>query len=339
MDVQSLRRRSSTRSRVRLAIRTALAMVATFALVAAPAWATAYTVGTTSDTAPNTPCSSFPNGCSLRQLIEYENSTAPTTPDTIVVPAGTYDLTGGAIPITASVTIAGAGARTSVVSQVSSSPDRVFDVQVPSSNVAPAVTISGLEITGGTANASNGCFGGDVRSAGTLTLSEDWITSGTACSGGGIGNDGGTMTVTHSLVTGNAANIGGSDSGGIQNYGPNPTNGNAGSLSVDNSTIAGNTASLGGGIYSWGDASNTTSVTNSTIAYNDGGTRTDQPNAGGLLSNLGGPISVESSIVSTAPTPTPMPARMPPAWRSRTPAERTRRAPAPRRSRRRARQR
>jgi hypothetical protein len=78
-------------------------------------------------------------------------------------------------------------------------------------------------------------------------------------------------------------------------------------LEVDNSTISGNTAALGGGIYSWGDSSNKTAVVDSTIANNDGGTRVDQPNSGGLLSNSGGPISVQNSIVAfnTVDAPSP----------------------------------
>jgi hypothetical protein len=264
--------------------------------VAASAQAATYTVGTTADSTGT--CASPSSGqCSLRQLIAYENgrTTAPSPSDTIVVPAGTYDLTSGPLTITQSLNIVGAGARSTHVAQTSTTPDRVFDIQ--GSGGSPTVGIAGLTISGGTANSSNGYFGGDVRNQGVLTLTEDWITGGATSfgSGAGVSNDAGTLTLDHSLVSGNS---GGNDSGGIQNFGASGTPDKPGHLLVENSTIADNSASLGGGIFSWRDANNTTVVANSTIAYNDGGTRTDEPNSGGLLSNTGGPIKVTNTIVA-----------------------------------------
>ena len=60
--------------------------------------------------------------------------------------------------------------------------------------------------------------------------------------------------MTHSLVYDNESNVSngaGGDSGGIQNYGPNPVTGTPGTLIVTDSTIADNVAGLGGGIFSW----------------------------------------------------------------------------------------
>ena len=109
------------------------------------------------------------------------------------------------------------------------------------------------------------------------------------------------MTLTHSLVSGNVASSGGAESGGIQNYGDNAVG--AAKLTVEDSTIAHNTASLGGGIFSWcnddpcsaSGTNNTVTVINSTIAYNDGGSRS---NAGGGLLASQGTLSVENSIVA-----------------------------------------
>jgi hypothetical protein len=271
----------------------------------AQARAATFTVGTTQDSTA-AGCVPASGTCSLRQLIGYENglTAAPSPSDTIAVPAGSYALTNGALAIQQSVSIGGAGARVVTVEQSSSTPDRVFDVQLTAGGGVPTVSISGMAIEFGTANSNNGFFGGDVRSRGDLTLSEDWVTSGNASSGGGISNYGGTLTVSHSLVSGNAASSGGGDSGGIQNYGDNSVG--AGNLTVDNSTIAHNAASLGGGIFSWcgssgtnpcatSGANNTTTVTNSTIAFNDGGSRST--NGGGLLAGAG-PVSVENSIVA-----------------------------------------
>ena len=112
--------------------------------------------------------------------------------------------------------------------------------------------------------------------------------------------------MTHSLVWNNSSTNpnGGGDSGGIQNYGDHTVG--AGKLSIDNSTIADNTSPLGGGIFSWcagtgGEcsatgATNTTTITNSTIAYNNGGTR--GATGGGLLASQG-TISVPNSILAS----------------------------------------
>jgi hypothetical protein len=282
-----------------------IAVAVLFALLLAPAaWATTYTVGPTADSAPGTPCQTFPTNCTLRQLIEHENGLAstPNPADTIDVPAGTYDLN-SALTITRSVSIVGVGARKTTVEELAS--DRVFVVQPPSAASVPTVTISGLAMFFGAATANNGSFGGNVLNQGMLTLSEDWIASGTAQSGGGVSNDGGTLTVTRSLVSGNAANSGGADSGGIQNFGPNPVTGTPGTLEVDNSTIANNTSSLGGGIFSWcggasgacsnSSATNTTTIVNSTIVNNNGGSRSTT--GGGLLVSSG-TMSVANTIVA-----------------------------------------
>ncbi len=282
-----------------------LAALTVGAGLATSAQAATYTVGTLEDRTGicETPAS---GSCSLRQLINYENSLVetPNPPDTIDVPApeGTafYELSNGVLTIFKSVSIVGAGARAVTIFQESSPANRVFFVEPnPRNKTVPTVTISGLSMAFGHANEGNGFFGGDILNEATLTLSEDAITNGTAesGSGGGISNDGGTLTVTRSLVSNNISTNpnGGGDSGGIQNVGPNPVTGTAGKLTVNDSTITGNSAALGGGIFSWGDTSNTTAIVNSTIANNDGGTRSTE--GGGLLASEG-TISVENSIVS-----------------------------------------
>jgi hypothetical protein len=285
------------------------------ALIAVPAASAAtYTVQNATDTTPGTACSTFPSNCSLRQLIEHENglSSTPSPPDVIVVPAGSYSVN-SVLTITRSVSIQGAGARTTTVAENTS--DRVFAVEPPAGAVpgpVPTVSISGLAIWFGVATASNGSFGGNVLNEGNLKLNEDYIQGGNAQSGAGVSNEGGTLTVTHSLISGNTANSGGADSGGVQNFGPNPATGTPGVLEVDNSTISHNTANLGGGIFSWcggtngacssSGATNSTTIVNSTIAYNDGGTRS--ATGGGLLVGEG-TISVENSIVAFNTVDTP----------------------------------
>ncbi len=260
-----------------------VALAATVGL-AASAQAATYTVGTPSDTAGICP---NPEGgaCSLRQLIEYENALTPTPspPDVIVVPSGKYDLTFGALAVRQSLVIIGAGARTTTVDvPATASPERVFDVQLPvNGGEAPTIGIFGLEIAGGTApnaDETNGNVGGDIRSAAALLLSEDWITAGTASLGGGISNDAGTLVLERSLVSGNHANAGSGEGGGILNYGSEvcgtvcPSPGKKAVLAVENSTIAGNDARLGAGILSSTEGGvadeNEVLVINSTIAYN-----------------------------------------------------------------------
>ena len=281
----------------------ALSLAALLGL-AGQAQAATFTVGTPTDTAAGACPNPAAGNCSLRQLILFENSRPANSPaDTIIVPAGAYDLSNGPLLIQQNVNVAGEGARTTEILQFTQGGARVFDVQ-KNGTFVPMVTLSGLSIQFGTANSANGFFGGDIRNAGTLTLSEDEISNGstTSGSGAGISNDGGTLTLTHSLVDNNGSSSS-NDSGGIQNYGDS-TVGDA-HLTVIDSTIASNTSAQGGGIFSWcGTAcANTTTIINSTIAFNDGGPRAS--NGGGLRVSAG-TISVQNSIVAsntvTSPT-------------------------------------
>lgn len=238
------------------------------------AQAATYTVGTTTDTS-TIACSSDP--CSLRGLIAQVHA-HPSPPDVIDVPAGTYVLNPGlgALLVDHDISIVGAGADKTTIEMPTpvdrtTAGERVFDVGPPTGGLTPTVVLSGLEVTGGTANNVNGDFGGDIRSTSTLTLTDDWITGGFACSGGGVANVEATLLVERTLVSGNSAGCGGGDSGGIVNFG-SPAGGSEpdlpGHLVVDDSTISGNDARLAGGIFSWNDATNTLAITNSTIAEN-----------------------------------------------------------------------
>jgi hypothetical protein len=272
---------------------------------AAQAHAATYTVGTTTDTTGT--CANPAGGqCSLRQLINYENSlkTTPNPPDTIIVPAGFYFLTNEVLPISQSVSIVGAHAGNDTgatrIDQGSQTPDRVFDI-----GQTRTVTISGMTIEGGTGTQANNFFGGNIRNQGNLTLSGDWITNGQTQngSGAGVSNDAGTLTILRSLISINGASNT-NDSGGVQNFG---TSSQPGRLTVIDSTIANNTSAQGGGIFSWCFTStcpNTTTVINSTIAHNDGGNRNAR--GGGLLEGAAqGTMTVQNSIVAFNTVDTP----------------------------------
>ena len=283
------------------------ALACVFAVaITGTAKATVYTVGTTADQAGF--CARGA-ACSLRQLIARVQA-APFPPDRIDVPAGTYmlDPTLGALVITGSMSIVGAGAGAATVAMPvpadrSSSGHRVFDVRVPTGGQTPTVAIRGMKITGGTAHPGNGFFGGNIVNAGTLTLSEVWVTDGSGYSGGGVANRSGQLTIERSLISGNRAPYGGGDSGGIQNFGE-PASATLpdrpGHLVINDSTITDNDARLVGGVFSWGDPTNTFVVNNSTIA---GNSTQDEPGGGsrGGGGGLGvgeGTARVQNSIIA-----------------------------------------
>jgi CSLREA domain-containing protein len=144
-----------------------------------------------------------------------------------------------------------------------------------------------------------------VNSGRTATLSGMTITGGNAGGGdgGGILNNG-TLTITHSTLSGNTGSFG----GGVRS---------TGKLTVANSTVSNNTADqTGGGIQSDG---NSTIVTDSTISSNAGGfgggigafqgnistfiNRSTITNNSALLLgsgvySVGTPISVRNSIIA-----------------------------------------
>src|SRR4051794_27439903 len=185
-------------------------------------------------------------------------------PDTITVPAGDYFLS-NALTVGSDVTLRGASARTTIVH--GGSGYRVFEVAL-----GVIATISHLTMRDGTADNGNGCWGGNLRSEGTLLLDHIRSTNGRACSGAGLGNVGAAMTVQSSLIDSNNANIGGADSGGILNLGRQDR---PAQLTVLDTTIAFNNANQTGGVFSWsyeGNIPNTTTLERVTLAYNSGGT-------------------------------------------------------------------
>jgi hypothetical protein len=285
--------------------RLAAALSATTAVMLAPSVATAdtYTVGTTGDTS-SSPCPTATASCSLRQLILYVEA-HPFPPDTITVPPGTYTLSLGALTIDQSVSIDGAGANLTVIeepipSDRSSAGDRVFDIGAVSGGITPTVSLAGIEVAGGDANPANSFFGGDIRSTAVLTLTDDWITDGFACSGGGVGNSAGILTIERSLISGNHAACTGGDSGGVENFGTPGSPDLPGHLLIDDSTIAGNDARLVGGVFSWNDPNDTMTVENSTIADN---ASQDEPSGaarggGGGLGLGNGTGRVENTILA-----------------------------------------
>src|ERR1700730_4261423 len=114
--LRSPRRQWSSRSRSAAVAATVLLALAGAGGLAASAQAANYTVGTHEDLTGTCP-SPAAGTCSLRQLIEYEDSLEPKKEavDAIIVPAGQYSLSHGPLLITQTLVIIGAGARTTNV--------------------------------------------------------------------------------------------------------------------------------------------------------------------------------------------------------------------------------
>jgi CSLREA domain-containing protein len=200
------------------------------------------------DAAPgNSLCSTAASFCSLRAAIQEANALAGT--DTIVLPAGTYNLTipgtgenaaaAGDLDITQNLTIVGDGANATII-DASGLGDRIFDVR----SAAISVSFSGVTIR----NAIVAGAGGGINALGSLTLTDSVVsgntTTGSGGNGGGI-NGSGSITLDNSRVINNTA---GGDGGGIRSSGP---------LMLRRCTVAGNRTTGsntdGGGLNLSGD--------------------------------------------------------------------------------------
>lgn len=153
--------------------------------------------------------------------------------------------------------------------------------------VSQNVTIQGDFLSGATVNGNNTGPVFVINSMITATLSNLTITNGNAGSasneGGGIQNNGGTLTVTGCTINGNTAGSSSPAGGGI-------FNGTSSTLTVINSTIQGNTAIGGDG----GGVANQASATfvNATISGNGA-------NAGGGIANtVTGTLNLTNTIIA-----------------------------------------
>lgn len=223
--------------------------IAALLCLAVPALSAAatFTVNTTADGPVVGTCVAGET-CTLRDALAVaEGSSDPE--NQVVLPAGDYKLTEGELELGGPTTLAGAGARSTVIDGQGTS--RVF-----ATNGAPA--LSGVTVTGGNSTlAEGGEFAGD---------------------GGGIFVFG-TLKLTNVAVIGNTAAMNG---GGVS---APPESGNAKTVTIENSTIAGNHVAggtaegLGGGIYVLGNLS----ITNSTVTGNTAENTAALNEGGGIL--------------------------------------------------------
>src|SRR5262245_49295273 len=166
---------------------------------------------------------------SLRDALVLANANPDA--DTIDFQAGltgTILLTTGELTISNSVTIE--GGTPGLITISGNDASRVFSVTGGTSK------LHALTITHGGAN--NG-GGGIAVVSGDLTIADATLSANTSVIGGAIFN-GGTLTLTNSIVEHNDVSFSG---GGI-------FNGNGSTLTLSNTVVSGNTAQiLGGGIY------------------------------------------------------------------------------------------
>ncbi|HEY1855219.1 MAG TPA: choice-of-anchor Q domain-containing protein [Solirubrobacterales bacterium] len=264
-------------------------ILAALILAALPAAATAApAVTTTADGGPG----------SLREAVALA---APG--ETITIPSGSYKLVLGELTIAKSLTLAGAGAKTTILEGGGAS--RVIDA----TNAAAEVTISDLTIRGGHVHTGIAEGGGIFSQAGHLTLLRDTITENTSDAtspgaAGGIADGGGVtvhletnaaLTVRDSTITGNVANASGDTGkpGGIAEGGGLYVR-FSGAVEVSGSTISGNQAlTRGGGIATGGgvffsDNSQPGSLSTSTLSGNLAESGSDASGGGGFIIT-GGP--------------------------------------------------
>jgi hypothetical protein len=236
------------------------------------------------------------NAADLSLSIACANSNGPGTHDVITLTPGTYTLTavnnstGGTgnngLPAIVDVaaggmlTINGNGA-TIARSQLGSTPEfRLFEV-LPGANL----TLNSLTL--GVGKLTSGA-GGAIMNQGTTLLSYVRLVNNSAVGGGAVLNDGGTLTILSSELSGNT---GVSIGGALFNY--------EGTLKLINSTLSGNNVTFsgsihgGGALYSGGTATTDTLIVNSTITNNTAA----EAARSGIWHNLG-TLTIQNTIVA-----------------------------------------
>jgi CSLREA domain-containing protein len=259
----------------------------TVTVLSCPSLFTVNDSGDTADANPgNTVCADANGKCTLRAAIQEANAISPCTPLTINFSVtGTIALTAGELVIThPHLTIQGPGAD--LLSLSGNNASRVFYL-----NSGASLALDNLTVTKGTnplPSNSPRLGGGIYNDGGTLTITNSIFSEnkafdplGNASGGGGLYNDNGSVTITNSTFSGNSATgYGGSIlvGGGIYSVG--------GTLTIKKSAFTGNYAAgpdvEGGAIYNH----STAVITNSTFSgnYVRGG---NTISLGGAIANYG----------------------------------------------------
>ncbi len=213
---------------------------------------------TTTDDVDTGACSD--DDCSLREAIAAANAG-----DTVSIPEGTYTLTQGtALTISTDISLVGESAADTIIQAAANADDaqsRVFYID------GSAVTLSSLTIRYGRTTSdsteNSGGSGGGIYVTGGQELTLDNVIISTNFAenyGGGIYNDGSTITLNNSTVAGNSLSDGNANGGGIYNdYG--------GTINLNNCAIIDNEGcTAGGGIFNHDGA--TMVLSNCTVSGN-----------------------------------------------------------------------
>jgi Dockerin type I domain len=249
----------------------------------------AFTVNSTSDAGDsviNGVCETSPgNGeCTLRAAIQESNAHSGADFIDFNLPGPSTIILNTALPLIADgVNITGPGADKLTVTRSTAkgtAPFRIFEI-----TTTGTVNLSGLTIAGGIAPEFEDGGGIEKLNAGSVNISRCVLSSNSATHGGGIANEGGTLTISGSTVRDNSANSAGS---GVYN-------GNNSTLNVTATTIEGNSAENGGGIY---NGSGIVTVTDSTFRSNitNGQNLNGENLGGGAISNSGTLIVTNSTF-------------------------------------------
>ena len=197
--------------------------------------------------------------------------------------AYTISLTSGELGVGKNLTITGPGQKVLNVLRSAAIGTPTFRVFNIAKNFN--VTISGLAIGNGSANAGGGIFSGQGS---TLTLNDVLVSANAAGSGGGIFAFGSMTTITNSTISGNTGN-GATGGGGIRSFS---------TLVLTNSTVSGNSV-IGGGTGGGIATDSNLTITSSTISGNQ------LPNSGGNFNGIGGGIYInggKTTIVNSTIT-------------------------------------
>ncbi len=254
------------------------------ALAVTPAYAAGIVVNTDTD---KDGLFIFDGQCGLREAIANADNDAATFPD-CAAGSGTDTITFAAnytitlrneLAFTTAITITGNGAANTVI-QANANPYtatyRVFEVRATGNLTLDGLTVQNGRCSGSCATSSF-LGGGIYNNGGTLTVISSTLSVNQATAGGGIYNNGGTLTVISSTLSANLAHDAG---GGMYNSGSSPTLTNV-TFSDNGATDLAAFIGGGGGMYNSGGSPTLTNVTFSTNSapfgggmYNSGGSPT-----------------------------------------------------------------
>jgi len=227
---------------------------------------------------------------SLREAINMVNA-GQVADNTIILSAGTYQNTQGALNITHSLILQGAGSGTTILD--GGGTDRVILIDPIA---AVNVQFSGLTVQNGNTNGDGGGINVlDVSGqSSTLTVQNCIITANTAemsaFGGGGIFANNGDIVVSNSQITNNQSSFAG---GGIAD-----NNQGTGNVTITNSLIADNTAGFeGGGIALVNAGPGALTVTGSTIKGNSVTSTITPLGGGGIFANTNGAVNIGNTTI------------------------------------------